>query len=105
MTITATVLASGDHKNVTEVTAANEPDIDSTPNNDNGDQSEDDEDNAVVTPPGATITPTNTPTATPKVSCNNTCSANADCANGLICSNSQCRNPECIPETDCTCAP
>lgn len=35
--------------NVAEVSAANEPDIDSTPNNDNGDQSEDDEDNAQIT--------------------------------------------------------
>ena len=35
--------------NTAQVTAANEEDVDSTPNNDDGDQSEDDEDNAKVT--------------------------------------------------------
>ncbi len=39
----------GDYKNIAQVTSANEPDSDSTPNNDDGDQSEDDEDNAMVT--------------------------------------------------------
>ena len=38
-----------DYKNVAQVTAANEQDVDSTPNNDDGDQSEDDEDSAMVT--------------------------------------------------------
>ena len=37
--------------NVAQVSAANENDIDSTPNNDNGDQSEDEEDNARITVP------------------------------------------------------
>ncbi|PHN00729.1 T9SS type A sorting domain-containing protein, partial [Flavilitoribacter nigricans] len=50
LNITATVLASGDYFNVAEVTSANEDDVDSTPNNDDGDQSEDDEDNAVTNP-------------------------------------------------------
>ncbi|WP_046759095.1 T9SS C-terminal target domain-containing protein, partial [Kordia jejudonensis] len=44
------VNASGDYNNIAQVTAADIFDIDSTPNNDNGDQSEDDEDNAIVTP-------------------------------------------------------
>ncbi|PHN00545.1 DUF11 domain-containing protein, partial [Flavilitoribacter nigricans] len=50
LNITATVLASGDYFNVSEVTTANEDDTDSTPNNDDGDQSEDDEDNADTNP-------------------------------------------------------
>ena len=35
--------------NVAQVSSANETDVDSTPNNDNGDQSEDDEDSAAIT--------------------------------------------------------
>ena len=50
VTITATVNASGDYVNVAQVIAADQDDVDSTPNNDDGDQSEDDEDNAEVTP-------------------------------------------------------
>ncbi|MDZ4847105.1 MAG: T9SS type A sorting domain-containing protein [Chitinophagales bacterium] len=46
--ITATVNGSGNYKNVAEVTASDLPDYDSTPNNDDGDQSEDDEDAATV---------------------------------------------------------
>ncbi len=42
--------APGEYVNVAEVTAADTNDPDSTPNNDDGDQSEDDEDNAVVAP-------------------------------------------------------
>ena len=38
------------YKNVAQVTAANEFDIDSKPNNDDGDQSEDDEDPETITP-------------------------------------------------------
>ena len=41
---------SGDYFNIAEVTASDVYDFDSDPNNDDGDQSEDDEDNAVVTP-------------------------------------------------------
>ncbi|WP_343694339.1 gliding motility-associated C-terminal domain-containing protein [Flavobacterium sp.] len=44
------VLPAGDYFNITQVTASNLPDPDSTPNNDDGDQSEDDEANAVITP-------------------------------------------------------
>ena len=36
--------------NTTEITYGADPDIDSTPDNDNGDQSEDDEDNAIISP-------------------------------------------------------
>ena len=49
ITIEATVNGSGVYKNIAEVSAANETDIDSTPNNDDGDQSEDDEASALVT--------------------------------------------------------
>ncbi|TYA71344.1 T9SS type B sorting domain-containing protein, partial [Seonamhaeicola marinus] len=44
------VNGTGDYLNIAEVTASDVYDIDSTPNNDDGDQSEDDEDNAVVAP-------------------------------------------------------
>ncbi|CAM1333637.1 gliding motility-associated C-terminal domain-containing protein [Tenacibaculum aestuariivivum] len=44
------VNASGDYLNVAEVIASDVFDMDSTPNNDDGDQSEDDEANAIVTP-------------------------------------------------------
>ena len=44
------VNGSGDYLNIAEVTASDVLDIDSIPNNDDGDQSEDDEDNAIVTP-------------------------------------------------------
>uniref|UniRef100_UPI002614DE1E T9SS type B sorting domain-containing protein n=1 Tax=uncultured Tenacibaculum sp. TaxID=174713 RepID=UPI002614DE1E len=41
---------TGDYLNIAQVTASDVFDIDSVPNNDDGDQSEDDEDNAIVTP-------------------------------------------------------
>uniref|UniRef100_UPI002632B2AF T9SS type B sorting domain-containing protein n=1 Tax=uncultured Aquimarina sp. TaxID=575652 RepID=UPI002632B2AF len=44
------VNATGDYLNITEVTASDVFDMDSVPNNDDGDQDEDDEDNAIVTP-------------------------------------------------------
>ena len=43
LTFQAVVQASGDYKNVAQVTASDQYDPDSTPNNDDGDQSEDDE--------------------------------------------------------------
>ncbi|MCP9754907.1 DUF11 domain-containing protein, partial [Lacihabitans sp. CCS-44] len=43
------------YKNVAQVTAANEFDIDSTPNNDDGDQSEDDEDPETIVPQQADL--------------------------------------------------
>ncbi len=48
--IDAKVLPAGIYTNIAQVTASNLPDPDSAPNNDDGDQSEDDEDNAVITP-------------------------------------------------------
>ncbi len=47
--ITAIVNASGNYKNVAQITSSNRVDPDSTPGNDDGTQSEDDEDNASVT--------------------------------------------------------
>ncbi len=46
----AEVLAAGDTLNIAQVTAHDEQDIDSAPNNDDGDQSEDDESSAGVSP-------------------------------------------------------
>lgn len=48
-TVNSTATGGDVITNVAEVSAANETDIDSTPNNDSGDQSEDDEDNAQIT--------------------------------------------------------
>ncbi len=50
LTFDAVVLASGNYINVTQVTACDQYDSDSTPDNDDGDQSEDDEDSESVTP-------------------------------------------------------
>ncbi|MFK7815211.1 MAG: hypothetical protein AB8B92_02650, partial [Gammaproteobacteria bacterium] len=54
VTFTADVLAptgaANEYVNTAQVSASDQLDPDSTPNNDDGDQSEDDEDNAVVTP-------------------------------------------------------
>ncbi|KKU88770.1 MAG: hypothetical protein UY16_C0002G0042 [Candidatus Gottesmanbacteria bacterium GW2011_GWA2_47_9] len=47
-----------------------------------------------------------TPTPTPsqvRASCNNTCSVNTDCASGLVCLDSACRNPSCTEKTNCQC--
>ncbi|KAF2082282.1 PKD domain-containing protein [Flavobacterium sharifuzzamanii] len=66
----AKVLPAGDYKNIAQVSASNLPDPDSTPNNDDGDQSEDDEDNVVLTPipPAADLSLTKTVSnATPLV--------------------------------------
>ncbi|SHJ66454.1 gliding motility-associated C-terminal domain-containing protein, partial [Aquimarina spongiae] len=48
--IDALVNPTGDYLNIAQVTASDVLDSDSAPNNDDGDQSEDDEDNAIVTP-------------------------------------------------------
>ena len=54
VTFTADVLTptggANEYLNTAQVSASDQSDPDSTPNNDDGDQSEDDEDNAVVTP-------------------------------------------------------
>jgi LPXTG-site transpeptidase (sortase) family protein len=47
----ATVEASGNYTNVAQVTASDQDDIDSTPDNDDGDHSEDDENAALASPP------------------------------------------------------
>ena len=58
VSFTAEVLAptgaANEYLNTAQVSASDQADPDSTPNNDDGDQSEDDEDNAVVTPGGST---------------------------------------------------
>ena len=53
LTFQAVVQASGNYRNVSQVTASDQYDPDSTPNNDDGDQSEDDEDYATAAPTGA----------------------------------------------------
>ncbi|WP_125721027.1 PKD domain-containing protein [Flavobacterium ustbae] len=60
------VLPAGNYLNTAQVTASNLPDPDSTPNNDDGDQSEDDEDNAAVVPvpPSADLSLTKTVSST-----------------------------------------
>ncbi|PTS94828.1 hypothetical protein DBR27_17485, partial [Flavobacterium sp. HMWF030] len=49
LTFSAFVTPLGSYRNVAQITASDLPDPDSTPNNDDGDQSEDDEDNAEIT--------------------------------------------------------
>ena len=49
VTYDATVNGSGNYTNIAEITASDLPDPDSTPDNDDGDQSEDDEDNTTFT--------------------------------------------------------
>jgi uncharacterized repeat protein (TIGR01451 family) len=56
LTFQAVVQASGIYKNVAQVTASDQYDPDSTPNNDDGDQSEDDEDSETASPPTADLT-------------------------------------------------
>jgi len=56
LTFDATVNATGDYLNIAEITQADQGDVDSTPGNDDGDQSEDDEDNAIVVPCDTDIT-------------------------------------------------
>ncbi len=48
----AVVEAKGEYKNTAQVVAADQNDLDSSANNDDGDQSEDDEDSANVVPGG-----------------------------------------------------
>ncbi|MBU7009883.1 MAG: DUF11 domain-containing protein, partial [Theionarchaea archaeon] len=55
LTFQAVVQAAGNYRNVAQVTASDQNDPDSTPNNDDGDQSEDDEDYAIATPQQADL--------------------------------------------------
>ena len=50
LTVAVIVNESGDYTNVAQITAADQVDVDSTPGNDDGDQSEDDEDSATSAP-------------------------------------------------------
>ena len=60
----------------------------------------------------ATSIATSTPTATasPNPQCNNSCTSNSNCPSGLMCyiasgaTSGNCRNTQCLSETDCTCA-
>ncbi|MGD2249088.1 MAG: DUF11 domain-containing protein, partial [Candidatus Methanofastidiosia archaeon] len=67
LTFQAVVQATGNYTNITQVTASDQYDPDSTPNNDDGDQSEDDEDSTSLTPlqpgiqPGITVQKTASP--------------------------------------------
>lgn len=57
----ADVTAAGAYINTAQVIASDQADLDSSPNNDDGDQSEDDEDNASVSPPpGVPVCPSGT---------------------------------------------
>ncbi len=55
----------------------------------------------------ATNTPTQTATVTPTqivyATCNQACTVNADCGNGLVCLDSVCRNPSCSESASCQC--
>jgi uncharacterized repeat protein (TIGR01451 family) len=55
LTFQVVVQATGTYKNVAQVTASDQYDPDSTPNNDDGDQSEDDEDSETASPPTADL--------------------------------------------------
>jgi len=57
----------------------------------------------ITNTPTETPANTNTPTPTHTVGCNNGCTVNADCDNGLVCSDGYCRNGSCTEQTDCTC--
>ena len=60
--------------------------------------------------PTATSTATATATTTPNPQCNNSCTSNSNCPSGLMCyiangaTTGNCRNTQCLSETDCTCA-
>lgn len=58
----------------------------------------------------ATATVTSTPTASPIAQCNSTCTSNSNCPSSMMCyinsgaTSGNCRNSQCLSETDCTCA-
>jgi hypothetical protein len=57
----------------------------------------------------ATVTASPSPTATPNPQCNNSCTSNSNCPSGLMCyipsgqTAGNCRNTQCLSETDCSC--
>jgi hypothetical protein len=52
--------------------------------------------------PTATVTPV-PPTGVPN-GCGGSCGSNANCQSDLVCSNSFCRNPQCLASTSCSCS-
>lgn len=60
--------------------------------------------------PTVTASPTPVITASPNPQCNYACTSNSNCPSGLICyiasgqTAGNCRNTQCLSETDCTCA-
>jgi len=58
----------------------------------------------------STATATATATASPVPQCNNACTSNSNCPSGIMCyiasgaTSGNCRNTQCLSETDCTCA-
>ncbi len=62
--------------------------------------------------PSASPSPTATasPTASPVAQCNSSCTSNSNCPSSMICyipsgsTAGNCRNSQCLTETDCTCA-
>ncbi|KKP47637.1 MAG: hypothetical protein UR39_C0003G0039 [Candidatus Woesebacteria bacterium GW2011_GWA1_33_30] len=67
---------------------------------------------ATATSTGTGIpTATATATATSNPQCNNSCTQNTDCPNGLMCyiasgaTSGSCRNTSCLSENDCLCPP
>jgi len=41
--------------------------------------------------------------APPPAGCNNSCTLNTDCSDGLVCIGGACRNPSCTSQGDCIC--
>ena len=60
--------------------------------------------------PVITASPTPVVTATPVPQCNSVCTTNSQCMTGTVCyipsgqTSGNCRNTQCLSETDCTCA-
>ncbi len=56
-----------------------------------------------------TQSPTPSPTASPVAQCNSVCTSNSNCPSSMICyipsgsTAGNCRNTQCLSETDCTC--
>ncbi len=100
--ITVMVNASGDYKNTAQVTAANQEDPDSTPNNDDGDQSEDDEAAFTVTVITDLFCDDGEPCtidyceAGECINENTCCLSNLDCDDGDACTTDECDGGFCV---------